>query len=80
MQVRRDVKLNMDQQRTLYVNKVNYMLGYVQSSVTIRLRKLLFQPETGEDLPDMLGLVLGCLLHEGHQETEAGPTRNCWDG
>lgn len=25
----RDVKLNLDQQRTLYVNMVNYMLGYI---------------------------------------------------
>ena len=29
LQVMRDVKLNIDQQRTLYVNKVNYVLGYI---------------------------------------------------
>lgn len=29
LQVMRDVKLNIDQQCTLYVNKVHYILGYI---------------------------------------------------
>lgn len=36
--------------------------------------------ETGEDLPGMLGLVLGLPLYEGCQETEAGPAKTSWDG
>lgn len=29
LQVMKDVKLNIDQQYTLYVNKVHYILGYI---------------------------------------------------